>query len=133
METRSSSYTSGQQQVDREERAKLLGITVDDDPSRASKGLFEQIKQVVQPAVQYVLAKGSDDTSLCDVFVAQADALFHCSRSALKKVQADRLRQHLPSQAQQGMSPYLPKNNQRRRSPLMAFVCQKASSVTPYA
>ena len=113
METRGSSYTSEQQQ-DREERAKLLGIAVD-DPSRASKDLFEQTKQVVQPAVQYILANGSDDTSLCDVLPEQADELLHCRLSALKMVQADRLRQHLPSQAQQGMLLYLPKNKEHRR------------------
>ena len=63
------------------------------DPSSTSKGLFEQSKQVVQPAVQYVLTKASDDTSLSDVFADQADALLDCRRSALKMVQAhaDRL------------------------------------------
>ena len=85
--------------------ARLGGIAVD-DPSRASKGLFEQSKQVVQPAVQYVLTKASVDTSLSDVFADQADVLLDCKRSALKKVQehADRLRQDLPPQAQLAMS-----------------------------
>ena len=80
--------------------AGLGGIAVD-DPSSTSKGLFQQSKQVVQPAVQYVLTKASDDTSLSDVFADQAAALLDCRRSALKKVQAhaDRLRQDLPAQS----------------------------------